>query len=236
MKHTFFKLMKVKSWVIASTVIILAACIEKGPEPEPASYVRLYNASPDSPGLDVILNDTKLTNASFDYAEYSGYLNFPVGANNVKFNQFGTTTKLLERNLTTQVDRSYTLFVINTAPQLDVWMLRDSSALATQEKARLRFVNLSIDAGDVDVIVNETNPTNNAILFADRSYKTATQFIEVEPKTYSISVRRKSDGQELATATNLTIDAGRYYTLTARGFASMPVGNNNKTTLHLIIN
>jgi len=233
MKTIFSELLKLRNWMTACILLVIFSCNKDVPEPDPVSYLNLYNAVPDSPQLDVYLNGTKVTNSSFDYAEFSGYLSFPIGTSVMSFNSYGTATKLLETNVVTERDKSYTMFLIVESDKLETWLLTDASSQVRLDSAKVRFVQLSPDADEVDIVVSGTN---GATLFSGKPYKSATSFVNIKPDSYSLTIKRKSDGTELVTVPNLKIEAAKYYTLTARGFVNPPSGNSNKITLHLLMN
>src|SRR5436190_650384 len=115
MKNSFLRLMNFRNWTIFISLIVLTACVDKTevPEQQPVGYVNLYNAAADGTSLDIYLNDTKVNGTPFDYSKLSGYLNFPVGSNTIKFNSYNTTTKVLEKTFSVAEFKAYSLFVIN---------------------------------------------------------------------------------------------------------------------------
>jgi len=241
MKNAFLRLMNFQNLTIILLMVILTACLDKTETPAstPTGYVNLYNAAADGTSLDIYLNDSKVNTTPFDYSKYSGYLNFPTGNNTVTFNQYNTTTKLVEITFKVTESKAYSLFTINEEDaQLATLFLLDSSAEANAGKSRLRFIHLSPSfAPDPTVVLDlkETGSTESPF-FSNTSYKSASPFIEVASKTYSFDLINKADGTILTTLTDVNLESAKYYTIIARGFVKLPEGENNKITLQLLKN
>jgi len=233
--------MNFQNWTIILLMAVLTACIDKTETPEPTipGYVNLYNAAADGTSLDIYLNDTKVNSSPFDYSKYTGYLNYPVGSNTVKFNLYNTTTKAVEKTFNVVELKAYSLFVINEEDgQLAPLFLLDSSAEAAAGTARLRFIHLSPSfAPDPTVVLDlKVTGSTDAPFFSNKSYKSASYFIEVPSKTYSFDLINKADGTVLTTLADVNLESAKYYTIIARGFVKLPEGKNNKITLQLLKN
>src|SRR5690349_14204394 len=77
----------------AGILLMATSCLNddnQNTEPIPFAYVSIYNASPDAPDLDIIVDEQKINTAPFDYAEYTGYLRFYTGNRHLKFGTFGS--------------------------------------------------------------------------------------------------------------------------------------------------
>jgi hypothetical protein len=87
----------------------------------------------------------------------------------------------------------------------------------------VRFVNLAPDAPSFDVTANgETEP-----VFAGLSFKSATQYREIDADTYDFEIRNSGGSDAIVAAEGVEILAGRYYTIITRGFVNPPQGNTN---------
>ncbi|GAB3541047.1 hypothetical protein GCM10027443_39820 [Pontibacter brevis] len=62
--------------------------------------VMVVHASPDAaPGVDLLVNNTKVNNAALTFPNNTGYLNIPAGTQNIKVNAAGTSTTVIEADL-----------------------------------------------------------------------------------------------------------------------------------------
>ena len=82
--------------------------------------VMVVHASPDAPGVDLLVNDTKVNTAPLTYPNNTGYLNVPSGTQNIKVNAAGTSTTVIEADLELEPDGDYTVFAINTLSDIAV--------------------------------------------------------------------------------------------------------------------
>lgn len=240
MKNNFLKQLIVYTSILAGMALVLTACLPDPPEATLLGYVNIYNAYPDANGsLDVYLNGTQInknqnqtSGTPFEYSKNSSYLNFNTGVNNLKFNQYNTQTKLLERDLSIETDGVYSLFLIKGDSGLAARFVRDKSDQATTTTSRIRFAQLSPDAPALDLVFKDS-----ASLFVNSSYKSISEFFSFKSGTYSFQLKTSADGTALNTdEIKFTLEAGKYYTIIAQGYTSSVTGNNNKITLKLIPN
>jgi hypothetical protein len=233
-KNNFFQFFWRRSAVLALAVVMaagLSSCLNdddsNNVQPTPVGYVSIYHASPDSPGLDVLVDNRKINGQPFDYTDRSGYLNFFTGDRNIKINSTNAANALVDTTLTVVDGKAYSLFVINRLSGIETLILEDSSATPAAGKAMVRFVHLAPDADPMDVTANE----DATALFGQTGFKQATVFKEVEAKDYTFKVA--GGGKELVT-NSVTLREGRYYTIAVRGFASPPAGNTNVLSLEVL--
>jgi hypothetical protein len=233
MGNRIFQFLWRKSAVLACAVSIaagLTGCMDDDDQtvtPVPVGYVSIYHASPDAPGLDVLIDNRKINSQPFDYADYTGYQNFYTGNRNIKFNSVNAANALVDTTLQVVDGKVYSLFVINRFPGIETLIVEDSAATPATGKAMVRFVHLSPDAEAMDVTLDGEPAT----LFDDTAFKQATDFKEVDAKSYTFKVT----GSEVVLSTNpVTFREGGYYTLVVRGFSSPPAGNTNVLSLEVI--
>jgi len=237
MKKNLFELMRVRSWMLAIALLpALSSCLNSNDAPDPstpASYASFYHGSPDAGGLDILLDGTKINSAALAYGNYTGYATFSPGVNKLRFTSTGSSTGLVDITPTFTEGRLYSIFIINTLSSLETLVVKDSSAtLSSTGRAGVRLVHLSPDAPAVNIY---TSGTDGKLLFGNREFKTATNFMEIDANVYSLDIKT-TDGTKLATVENITFSTGRFYTLVVRGFATPPTGNSNTLTLQSLVN
>jgi hypothetical protein len=234
MKNKIFQVLCRRSVVLICAVAIsfgLASCLDddgKDVQPTPVGYVSIYHASPDAPGLDVLVDGRRINSQPFDYADHTGYLNFYTGNRNIKLNSANAANALVDTTLSVADGKAYSLFVINRLSGIETLIVEDSSAaLPAEDKAMVRFVHLSPDAEAMDVKVNDESTS----LFSQTGFRQATDFKEVDAKDYTFKVQ--GSGADLSTNT-ITLREGGYYTLVVRGFSNPPDGNTNVLSLEIL--
>ncbi|SIT91028.1 DUF4397 domain-containing protein [Pontibacter indicus] len=195
------------------------------------SNVMVVHASPDAPGVDLLVDDAKVNSAALTFPNNTGYLEVPAGRRNVKVNAAGTNNTVINANLDLDRDDSYSVFAINTLSAIEPLVLEDDLDAPASGKAHVRFVHLSPDAPAVDVAV-----TGGPVLFSNRAFKSATEFTPVDAMSYNLEVRLAGTQTVVLTVPNVQLANGRIYTIFARGFVAPPSGNNNALGAEIITN
>lgn len=214
---------------------VLAGCLgddNSNVDTTPVAYVSIYHASPDAPAVDIYASNQKLNASSFAYGGFSGYATFVTGNRDLAFKSTGTTTVLLDSTYTLAENTFYSLFLVNNAADMEGLLVKDVTDVATENNAKIRFVNLSPDAPAINITKDaETSP-----VLATRSFKQITEFQNIAGGTYTFNIRDAGTGESLTLVSSKKIEAGKYYTLIARGFLNPPQGNTNQLSLDLITN
>jgi len=91
-------------------------------------------------------------------------------------------------------------------------VLVDDNTAPASGQARVRFVHAGPDAPTVDVTL-----TDGTTLFDDVSFKEASAYISVAAGTYDLQVRDESGAVVVLTLADVTLAAGRVYTVFAVG-------------------
>lgn len=193
--------------------------------------VMVVHASPDAPGVDLLIDDTKVNTAALTYPNNTGYLDVEAGRRNVKVNAAGTSTTVINANLDLERDQNYSVFAINTLSNIEPLVLEDDLTAPASGKAHVRFVHLSPDAPAVDIAV-----TNGPVLFSNRAFKSATDFTPVDATSYDLEVRLAGTNTVVLSVPGVQLASGRIYTIFAKGFVAPPTGNNNALGAEVIIN
>jgi hypothetical protein len=212
--------------------VFLTGCLDddnQNVQPVPVGYVYIYHAAPDAPVLDILVDNRQINSQPFDYTDRAGYLNFYTGSRNIKFNSANASNALIDTAFSVADGKAYSLFVINRLSNLETFIVRDSAETPASGKAMVRFVHLSPDAAAMEVTVDdEANP-----LFTQTGFKQATNFQELDAKSYVFKVKSAGSPDQLST-NDLMLREGEYYTLVVRGFATPPAGNTNVLSVELL--
>lgn len=236
MRNSVFRFLSANTWKMLSVVaavVLLTSCMDDDKTPVvplPVGYVTIYHAAPDAPALDIMVDNNTINNQPFDYTDHSGYLNFRTGSRNLKFSSTNAANALVDSTITVEENKAYSVFVINTLPDLDLLVLEDSSATPPASgKAMLRFVHLSPDASAM-VVADQ----DGGSVFDATAFKGATAFKEVDAKNYSFDIKSADGDEVLLSADNVNIQAGGFYTIITRGFVTPPSGNTNILSVEVL--
>jgi hypothetical protein len=169
--------------------------------------LNVINASADT--LNYYINGTRINNNSSLYPlGSSGYIGVPVGEKTYQFKKAGNPNVLFTLPLKLDSGLVYSVFV---AGQTDTEAFTAIDTLTTvADKAVVRFVNASPDAGNLDAAVGDT------VKFNTRAFKTTTVFLPVGPGLKRIRIYQAGSSTALIDETRI-MQAGRIYTLFTKG-------------------
>lgn len=131
----------------------------------------------------------------------------------------GPAAKVLEFPIQVQADNYYSLFSVGTTQAVDTFLVKDDVSFPTAGKAKVMFINLSTDAGAIDIVDNITG----TVVAANVTYKQRRGYIEVAPGTLKYRINVAGTSTVLTASRDLIIDANSVYTVWARGLRVIPV-------------
>lgn len=182
------------------------------PEINPISYIRFLNASPNSPAVDVYLNDRRIFK-NLTYKSFSDYISVPPGLYNIKVFPSGSTLNpILDKRLQIPAEKIFTISSIGNYPNINLLPVEDVRRPKIPGKGFIRFIHLSPDAPSVDVKL-----PNGNIIFSNVSYKGVTRYLPASPRKYTIEVYTSDSGKRLLYVPNIRIIPNRFYSIYAVG-------------------
>ena len=206
--------------VIAITVLSLSACKDDENNmvtpPAPKSKISVVHASPNTPKVDILLDNAFVDTLSFP--RNTAYLEINAGNRNVKVRATGTTIVPIDANVTFDANKNYSVFAVDSLSKVSALVTVDDLTTPASGKAHVRFIHLSPDAPAVNVIAN-----GSVTLFSNRSFnKTITTseqaFTPVDAGTYNLEVRTASGNVLALSVPGVVLTAGKIYTIFAKGF------------------
>lgn len=202
----------------------LVSCDKDDPQPE-QSRVLVTHASPNAPGVDLLVDNQKVNSSPLTFPNSTSYLTVNAGTRNVKVNVAGTSTTALEANLPLEKDKNYSVFAYDLVASIKAIAVEDNLAAPAAGKAHIRFFHLS--PGAPAVTVGVLSGTTFTPVFSNRAFETQATasanaaFTPVDAGTYTFDVRVAGTTTSVLTLTGINLQAGKIYTVFARGI----VGN-----------
>lgn len=228
----------VKRHTLLSTVILalfatlsFTSCDDDDDDDAAQARVQVVHASPDAPGVDILVDNDKVNSSALVFPNNTAYLNVDAGTRNIKVNAAGTSTSVINADVPFTADKNYSIFAINRLASIEALALEDDLTAPASGKAHVRFVHLSPDAPAVDVTTN-----TGAIVFGNRAFKSATSFTPLDAGTVNLQVRVAGTSTVALSLPAITLEAGKIYTIFARGFLAPPTGNTNTLGAQIIVN
>lgn len=172
------------------------------------AMVRVIHASPDAPNVDVWLDGTMVL-SDVPYEAVSAYLPVPAGDHNVKVTPTGSTTPVIDADVTLTAGTAYTIAAINPVASIAAAVLVDDRT-TVDGKAKLRVFHASSNApAAVDVAL-----VGGSVLVPGLAYGTASDYLTVDPGTYDLEIRAAGDTAAALTL-SATLSAGQNVTAIA---------------------
>ena len=212
--------MKIKNLIIsltlAATAFMFIGCSEDESPVTPTtpsnSLVKVIHASPDAPGVDLLVDNT-VAGTNLTFPNNTGYLTVNSGTRNVKVNVTGTQTTVIEANVDFMQNKNYSVFAVNSVANIEPLLIEDDLTAPAQGKAHVRFIHLSPDAPAVDITL-----TDGTVVFGNKSFKEFTAFTPLDAGTYALQVRVAGTSTVALDLGNITVESGKIYTVFAKGF------------------
>lgn len=182
------------------------------PMPAETSAVKVIHASPDAPGVDLLV-DNKVAGTNLTFPNNTGYLKVNSGTRNVKVNVTGSSTTIIEANLPLMANKNYSVFAVNSVSNIEAIVLEDDLTAPESGKAHVRFIHLSPDAPSVDITL-----TDGTVVFGNFQFKEASAFTPLNAGTYDLQARVAGTSTIALNLPGIQLEAGKIYTVFAKGF------------------
>lgn len=205
-----------KNLSIFSAAILLVASIfmSSCSKDDPKSNILVVHASPNAPGVDLLVDDAKVNTAALTFPLNTGYIAATSGKRNIKVNVTGTSNSVITADLDLVENANYSVFAVDSVSKISALVLTDDLTAPASGKAHVRFVHLSPNAPAVDVAV----ASSGAVVFGNKKFKEYTSFTPLDAGKYNLDVRVAGTSTVALVLPEITLEAGKIYTVFAKGF------------------
>nr|WP_198160803.1 DUF4397 domain-containing protein [Pedobacter panaciterrae] len=199
--------------VILLLTLLMQSCKNSDPAPNPElSLLSVTNASPTLATYNFYLNQSKVNSGALPYAVPVPYFRLSPGEFAAKLTTESSTESLLTKTLKFDNNKIYSLFIVGKATSLDYLLITDDIKVPADEKAFVRFINLSPDAPTLNLAFKDS-----VTLATDKAYKAASDFVEIPAKIYSFQIKDKASGDVKKELKDIDIKKGKIYTIISKG-------------------
>jgi Domain of unknown function (DUF4397) len=230
-KNKFYSFGKALGILSLSALLIVSCKKDNNDAPPsiPPASLAIAHVSPGSPELELKINGTKVPKM-LNYGTFVSYDLLRSGKQEFSINKKGGTDVLAKTMFNLSPNKAYSVYIADTLSKPMLFLTEDDLTIPATGKAKIRFINLSPDAGDLDVSV-----TGQAkALFSKTSYKSSTEFIQVDPAA-ELNLAISSTGKTIALATSkVKIEKDKIYTIWAKGLLAS--SDSTKLGITLITN
>lgn len=181
--------------------------------------LRVVHASADAPPVDVVANDNFSTPLVSDLAfpQATGFVSVPAATYNVKVAAAGTTTDVIDADLTLQPAVRYSVLAVGALADIEPLVATDDARrIATA--AKLRVIHGAPTAASVDIYVTAPGATITTLnpTLAGVPFKANTGFLQLPAGSYSVTVTPTGTKTAAIGPIDITLNAGGIYTAVAR--------------------
>lgn len=228
---------RIRLSLVLMTLVMIVACSseprqtqpvstksESGASTAPASsevakrnnaLVRVINTVPGNASIDIFAGDQKIFE-SVGFKNVTAYkeLSDDLHAFRVRMGGQDTSPPLAENSQNLAGGRHYTIIVMpgmNEKTALHV--VNDNITAPPADKAQLRVINASPDAGEIDVVQKQENKQ----LFSGVNFESGTSYMNVDPIQTTLEVRQEGQDKPIVTVPNANFEKGKFYTIVITG-------------------
>jgi hypothetical protein len=143
--------LKLLSLLFAASALT-AACSDDNTGPTAEARVRVVHASPDAPEVDVLVDDAEVL-GDVPYLTASDYLGVPAGGRNVKVNAAGSTTTVIDADVSLVDGTDYTVIASGLLAAIEPIVLEDDNSAPAAGNVKVRAIHGAPSAPAVDIYV-----------------------------------------------------------------------------------
>lgn len=207
--------MRYLSHILLTLIIVTAACRKASPPQAKIASILFVNTSIDQTDVDVYANGA-LTYSQLNFPDSTGYLG--IDAPVTRLGLAIESDTLLSVAAGFSPNSRHSVFIWDTsAANLQLSAVPDSFPATHPGYALLRFLNFSPSVESVDLY----SVTSGQDLFTGRYFDEtdvfSTSFVACPAGTFDLELRSPGTFIAIATLNGLTLQAGKAYTLFARG-------------------
>lgn len=207
-----------KGALVLLAVSMLTACKkdkDKGPDLAKPGKVAMLISSPGADEFSFLLNGTKTNTAKpLTYNTVIDYTDIKAGTGEFSFTKKGATEVLAKINYNIKPQSNYSLIVTDKSPKAALILVEDDLSAPAADKAKVRFINLSPDAPELDLYVGGKLDAG----LTKKAFKAVSSFVNVDPGAeLKFEIKENGKTEVLATLDKYKVEKGKIYTIWARG-------------------
>lgn len=177
------------------------------------TYVNVTHASPDAPGVDLLVDGIVVNSQALEFPDNTGYLMVNSGTRNFKVNASGTSFTVIDETMTIGANMNYSIFAIDELSDIRALVLQDDLSAPVAGKAHVRFAHLSPDAPAVDITL-----TDGTVIFGNVAFGEHVDFTPLDAGMYDLEVRVAGTNTVALELSGISLVDGAIYTVFAKGF------------------
>jgi hypothetical protein len=179
------------------------------------ALVRVINAVPGEMSLDIFAGDQKVFE-SVAFKKVTPYKEVSDDRHSFRVRHSGhdTAQPIAENSEGLSGGKHYTIVVMpGTNDRTTLYVVNDNITTPPADKAQVRVIHASPDAGEVDVVDKQGNKE----LFSGVNFERGTSYMDVDPMKTTLEVRQEGQDKAVVTVPNANFESGKFYTIVVTG-------------------
>lgn len=189
-------------------------------QPGVLAYLRVINASPDAPNLDVYVNGERVLR-NVRYRQVSGYITVAPGEAQVQMVRAGRSLArgpvYTEQTVTMDRGKAYTAAAAGLLANIKVLTFADDWDAPGKGQAKVRVVHLSPDAPAIDVVAAPMGSKESAKVVSNLAFGKASDYVLVNAGGWNFDVKAAGTDTTALLLDGMTVAEGRTSTVFAVG-------------------
>lgn len=203
------------SAIVAGSAIF-ASC-KKEEEPKKYAKINITHASPNSPAINFITGTDTLNGPNvLAYGNHTGYVNIEAGSKTINYKYEGVDTAFFDSSFTFKEKLNYSMYIIDSFHKSKPMLLVDDLSAPANGKARLRFIYLSPNGQEIDMV--RMLDTNRIPVFPKTNFKDVTSFNSFDAGVYNFEIHIAGADTSLLRLPTLVMNNAKIYTVIVQGF------------------
>ncbi|MFP4697223.1 MAG: DUF4397 domain-containing protein [Eubacteriales bacterium] len=169
------------------------------------SYARIAHFSPDTPSLNVYI-DNMILGGDIDYTERTLYRLLEQGSHTITVYPAGEKEPILDDTFIMPQGTIITIALIIKLEELSLEIINDSTRILPNEIVA-KFVNYSPNSPNLDALINDTE------YFSEIIYDQVTSYVTLPDATnYNLKLRNSDTGEIILELPNIVLSPNKAYT------------------------
>jgi hypothetical protein len=181
------------------------------------ALVRVINAVPGSVSFDIFADDQKVFE-SVAFKNVTPYKELSDARHLFRVRHAGqdAVQPVAENSEGLSGGKHYTIVVMpDTSDKISLYVVNDNITTPPANKAQVRVIHASPDAGEIDVVDKQGNKK----LFGGVNFERETSYMDVDPMKTTLEVKPEGQDKVMVTVPNANFEKGKFYTIVVTGLA-----------------
>ena len=179
------------------------------------ALVRVINAVPGTKAIDVFADDQKVFEG-VSFKSVTPYKELSDNRHSFRVREAGKDNEqpIAENSEGLSGGKHYTILILpNQNDKTTVSIIDDNITAPPDNKAEVRVINASPDAGEVDIVDKSANKK----VFSGVNFQSNTRYTALDPTKTTFEVRQEGQDKPVLTVPNANFEKGKYYTIIVAG-------------------